>query len=177
MTSKPLPRRAEILRTVIAEADARRDGILPMDVDGVAESFGDELTLLGALQLKWHTRLAGRIERELASQPMDLESSVIAAWHITATELPGVLAIIDHYRAHPVDDAMSSAMSVSTAKEHILLSVMAGQSSASDAAAVRAGEEIARRARAGHIPPPVASTDSTEPPSIVQRLRAVLTAA
>ena len=44
-------------------ADARRDGLLPMDVTGVRETFGDELTLLGALQLRWHTRLSGHLER------------------------------------------------------------------------------------------------------------------
>ncbi len=176
MTGKPLPRRAEILRTVITEAATRRDGYLPMDVDGVAATFGDELTLLGALQLRWHTRLAGLIERELASQPMDLEASVISAWHTTATELPGVLSIIDHYRADPLDEAMASAMAVSTSKEHILLSVMSGRSSARDAGAARVGEQIAHRARASHTPPPVATLSSGHP-SLVQRLRAVLAAA
>ena len=34
-----------------------------MDVEGVGEAFADELDLLGALQLRWHTRLAGHIER------------------------------------------------------------------------------------------------------------------
>ena len=60
-----LPPPREILRDVIATADRRRDGRLPLDVAGVAETFGDELTLLGALQLRWHTRLARpSIERE-----------------------------------------------------------------------------------------------------------------
>ena len=77
MTWKSFHRRGEILRTVIATADASRDGVLPMDVEGVAETFGDELRLLGALQLRWHTRLAGRIERELMHQPMDLEGAVV----------------------------------------------------------------------------------------------------
>ena len=53
-------RRGEVLHAVIATADSRRDGALPLDVDGVADTFGDELALLGALQLRWHTRLAGR---------------------------------------------------------------------------------------------------------------------
>ena len=44
MTWTSFHRRGEILRAVIAAADPRRDGLLPMDVDGVAETFGDELT-------------------------------------------------------------------------------------------------------------------------------------
>jgi adenine-specific DNA glycosylase len=55
-----------------------------MELPGVAETFGDELTLLGALQLRWHTRLAGDIERELMGQPMDLEAAVTAAWRKSA---------------------------------------------------------------------------------------------
>lgn len=54
----------------VTTLDARRDGLLPMDVIGVAEAFGDELTLLGALQLRWHTRLAGRIEH-YTEHPLD----------------------------------------------------------------------------------------------------------
>lgn len=176
MTWNSFHRRGEILRIVIAEADARRDGHLPMDVDGVSETFGDELTLLGALQLRWHTRLAGRIERELMSQPMDLEAAVITAWQTTANELPGILAIIEHHRAHPLDDEMAATLQVSTAKEHNLLALMAGRSSASDAAGARVGEEIARRARASHhASRPVASHRA--PTSLVDRLKAALTAA
>jgi len=151
MTWKSFHHRGEILRTVTATADVRRDGILPMDVEGVAETFGDELSLLGALQLRWHTRLAGRIERELMSQPMDLERAVATAWQVTADELPGVRAIVDHYRAEPVDQAMEVAMAKSSDKERILLAVMAGRSSGQDAAAVRVGAEIENHARATHL--------------------------
>ena len=49
MTWKSFHNRGEILRSVIATAGVRRDGYLPMDVSGVAETFGDELTLLAAL--------------------------------------------------------------------------------------------------------------------------------
>lgn len=143
-------RRGEVLRDVLTTADARRDGILPMDVAGVAETFGDELTLLGALQLRWHTRLAGRIERELMAQPMDLESAVVAAWRSTAEEMPGVRAIIDRHRAEPLDERMAQAMAVSAAKEHVLLAAMAGRTSAGDALAARVGEQIADRARASY---------------------------
>lgn len=174
MTWKSFHHRGEVLRTVITEADARRDGHLPMHVEGVAETFRDELTLLGALTLRWHTRLAGRIERELMTQPMDLEAAVVDAWQATADDLPGVLAILDHYRADPLDDAMATAMTTSVAKEHRLLAVMAGRSSAGDALAARVGEQIADRARATRAPSPVTAAPST---SLVDRLRAVLHAA
>lgn len=174
MTWKSFHSRGEVLRTVITEADARRDGHLPMHVEGVAETFRDELTLLGALTLRWHTRLAGRIERELSTQPMDLEGAVIDAWRATAEELPGVLAILDHYRAEPLDDAMATAMTTSAAKEHVLLAVMAGRSSGGDAHAVHAGEMIAGRARDGQ---PLQVTTTPAPISLVDRLRAVLHAA
>jgi hypothetical protein len=144
------PRRGETLRAALAAADARRDGTLPMDVDGVAESFGDELSLLGALSLRWHTRLAGRIERELMTQPMDLESAVVAAWAATAREMPGVLAILDRHRAEPGDDAVARVMATTTAKEHVLLAAMAGRTSSGDARAAQVGAEIADRARAAY---------------------------
>ena len=126
MTWTSFHHRGEILRTVINTADERHDGALPMDLDGVRETFADELDLLGALQLKWHTRLAGRIERELMNQPMDLEAAVVTAWHRTADELPGVRAILDRHRQRPTDDAMAEMIAKSLAKEHQLLAVMAG---------------------------------------------------
>jgi hypothetical protein len=120
-----------------------------MEVEGVAETFGDELSLLGALQLRWHTRLAGRIEHELMNQPLDLEQAVVTAWQSAAAELPGVLAIVDRHRAFPLDDAMAVAMATSADKERALLAVMAGRSSGEGRAAARVGAEIEARARRG----------------------------
>ncbi len=178
MTWKSFHHRGEILRTVMTTADARRDGILPMGVEGVAEAFGDELSLLGALQLRWHTRLAGRIERELAGQPMDLESAVIAAWHDTEAQLPGVRAIIDHYVDQPTDPAMRTALTKAATKEHLLLAAMAGRmslGSSVDPAAVRVGAEIAARARATS---PLASSPAGAhaAPRILERIKAALAA-
>ncbi|QIK74083.1 hypothetical protein [Nocardioides piscis] len=181
MTWKSFHNRGEVLRSVMAAADARRDGHLPMDVDGVAETFADELTLLGALQLRWHTRLAGHIERELMSEPMDLEAGVVAAWQATARELPGVRAIIDRHRQAPLDADMAAAMRVSAGKEHAMLAVMAGRSSASDELAASVGEQIADRARAALASTSAAASGpkhlSPAPASMVDRLKAVLTAA
>src|SRR3954452_4594531 len=99
MTWEAFHHRGDVLRRVFDEVRTRRDGRLPMDVPGVAETFHDELDLLGALQLRWSSRLSGKIERDLSNQPMDLESAVIAAWRATADELPGIREIQDHYRA------------------------------------------------------------------------------
>jgi hypothetical protein len=174
MTWKSFHRRGEILRTVIATADRRRDGVLPMDVEGVAETFGDELSLLGALQLRWHTRLAGRIERELMHQPMDLERAVVTAWQATAEELPGIRAIVDHYRHEPRDGAMAEVMEKSAAKERILLAVMAGRVSAHDATAARVGEAIENSARATFRP--VRATGEPEAHGLLDRIKAALAA-
>ncbi|QZY28392.1 hypothetical protein [Nocardioides coralli] len=168
--------RGEILRDVTTTADARRDGLLPLDVEGVRASFRDELELLGALQLRWHTRLSGRIERELASQPLDLEQAVVTAWQATADELPGIRAILDHYRDQPVDAAMAEAMRTATAKEHTLLAVMAGRAGLGDAGAPRVGAAIEERARDGYRPPRPRKGGEHAAPGLVDRLRAVLAA-
>lgn len=178
MTWKSFHNRGEILRSVIATAAVRRDGTLPMDVPGVAETFGDELSLLAALQLKWHTRLAGHIERELVAQPMDLQEAVEVAWGHAADELPGVRLVLDTYRAEPLDEAMASAMAKATAKEHVLLAVMAGLSSVDDPKAAPLGARIEAAARARHAQPVTvpAPVERAEQPSLLERLKAVLAA-
>ena len=173
MTWTSFHRRGEVLREVIATADRRRDGRLPMDVAGVDETFADELALLGALQLRWHTRLAGRIERELLTEPLELEDAVVSAWHAAADELPGVRAILDRERTAPSTPATSEAMAKATAKEHVLLAMMAGRVSSPDATAARVGAEIEDRARATYRPAPV---EVEEPSGLLSRLKAVIAA-
>ncbi|QBR93814.1 hypothetical protein [Nocardioides euryhalodurans] len=174
MTWNAFHSRGEILRAVTVAADARRDGSLPLDVDGVRHVFADELELLGALQLRWHTRLAGRIERELMSQPLDLEAAVVRAWQQTAEDLPGIRAIIDQHRAHPLDDAMAEAMGTATAKEHTLLAVMAGRAGTLDTGAAAVGAAIEGRARATRRPG--RSPRHLGNPRLLDRIRAVLAA-
>jgi hypothetical protein len=173
MTWTSFHRRGEVLRGVIASANRRRDGRLPLDLPGVAETFGDELALLGALQLRWHPRLAGPIERALLADPMELDAAVVAAWHATADELPGVRAILDRRRTEPGTPAISEAMTKATAKEHILLAMMAGRVSTPDAAAARVGAEIEERARATYRPEPVSAVPAG---GLLGRLRAVIAA-
>jgi len=173
MTWTSFHRRGEILRDVIASADRRRDGRLPLDLPGVAETFGDEVALLGALQLRWHTRLAGHIERALLAEPLGLEDAVVDAWHATAHELPGVRAILDRERTDAGTPAAAEAMARATAKEHALLAMMAGRVSRPGAAAARVGAEIEERARATYRP---RRAVAESPGGLLGRLRAVLAA-
>lgn len=183
MTWKAFHNRGETLRSVIATAEVRRDGILPMDVAGVAETFADELDLLSALQLKWYTRLSGHIERIQANQPLALQDSVAIAWSNAAHELGGVRLILDHYLEHPIDERMAEAVATAAAKEHYLLAVMAGRTSLlEDATAHRIGAEIEQRARELHRDTPVITPESLEEEepeprgSLLSRLRAVVAA-
>lgn len=176
MTWKAFHSRGEILRGVVATASVRRDGILPMDLDGVAETFDDELDLLATLQLKWHTRLSGRIERALSDQPLDLTDAVAGAWADLAHEMVGVRLILDHYREHPVDETMRAVMAKATAKEHMYLALMAGRSNRNGDAARRVGAEIEEQARGLHAGRPVVTEVAPRSPSLLDRLRAVIAA-
>ena len=147
MTWTTFHHRGEVLRAVTEAADTRRDGLLPMDVTGVRDTFGDELTLLGALQLRWHTRLSGHLERGLLDQPDDLERAAVAAWHATADELPGIRLVLDHYRAEPLDGPMATACATAAAKERVLLAANAGRAGARTEDTVAAGLELEERAR------------------------------
>lgn len=152
MTWDALHRRGEVLRSVIDEADTRRDGILPMELAGVAETFGDELTLIGALQLRWHTRLGGVIEQALLERPRDLETAVLSAWRSAAAELAGIRAILDSYNETPTSEAMARALATAHRKDWVLMAAMAGRASAKDRRATAVGRDIERRARAAYQP-------------------------
>jgi hypothetical protein len=123
-----------------------------MDVPGVAETFGDEVALLGALQLRWHTRLAGHVERRLMDQPTDLESAVLRGWREAAAELAGVRAILDACVEQPSSPAMRDMLGTANRKDWALMAAMAGQASPGDARAAAVGRELERRARAAYRP-------------------------
>ncbi|MFL6155742.1 MAG: hypothetical protein ACJ72D_06625 [Marmoricola sp.] len=179
MTWNAFHHRGEILQTVIDVADARLDGKLPMDLRGVSEAFHDELDLIAALSLKWHARLSGNIERELMSQPLDLEAAITNAWRTTSTEAPGIRMIIDRYTESPSDPEMASALARAQEKEWLKLASAAGLANDESAAAARAGERVSTKARLG-VPAPVAAAatnvDVADSPSLVDRIRAVLAA-
>src|SRR3954466_11271725 len=117
MTWNTFHHRGAILQNVVETADARRDGVLPMPLPGLAETFRDELDLLAALQLKWHARLSGNIERALMGQPLDLEEAVASAWRVTSEQLPGVRMILDRYAETPTDPEMEAALTRANEKE------------------------------------------------------------
>lgn len=169
--------RGEVLRAVTDEADLRRDGALPTHLAGVTETFADELDLIGALQLRWHTRLSGMIERHLADQPMDLGTAVQDAWTATAVELPGVRAIIDRHLDSPTSPEMEQALARAVSKERVLLATMAGRASQAGPGAEAAGREIEEAARASYRPAaPMPATRPTGSAAFVARIKAVLAA-
>ena len=148
-------RRSDVLRAVVDEANLRRDGALPMRLPGVAETFRDEFDLIATLQLRWHTRLAGNIERARMEQPMDLESGVLTGWRSTATELVGVREILDHHTEHPLDPKMGDALKRAKRKDWMLMAAMAGQASVQDGRGAQVGRRLEQKARAGFRPPAV----------------------
>ena len=193
MTWNTFHHRGAILQTVVETADRRRDGVLPMQLPGVTETFRDELDLLAALQLKWNTRLSGNIERALSSQPLDLEGAVAAAWRRTSEQLPGVRMILDRYAETPSDPEMGAALARANEKEWIRLAAAAGLANDESAAAARAGRQVELRARReaaeaafqrsseellATATTDVAATTSDESvtPSLVERIKAVLAA-
>ena len=103
---------------------------------------------------------------------MDLEQAVVTAWHRTVDEMPGVRAVLDQHRAHPLDATMAQTTETAAAKEHVLLAVMAGLGGPADAGSVRVGERIAKRARATYVPADRVARE----PGLFDRLKAALAA-
>jgi len=196
MTWNTFHHRGAILQTVVETADQRRDGVLPMHLPGVDETFRGELDVLAALQLKWHARLSGNIERALMSQPLDLEDAIAAAWRRTSDQLPGVRKILDRYAEMPSDPEMAAALNRANEKEWIRLAAAAGLANDESAAAARAGRQVELRARteaaqesaqeseqqraqaSAELLLANATTDVDErvTPSLVDRIKAVLAA-
>jgi hypothetical protein len=176
MTWTSFHRRGDVLRRVIAAADARRDGVLPRDIDGASAVFDDDRDLLGALQISWTTRLMGRIERRQMNEPANLEAAVVAAWHDCYDELPGVRAILDRAREHP-DESVRLAMAKATRKERLALAVASGLGNADDDASLLVGTGVEERARASYLALDRRTVE--EPavrPSFLDRLKAALAA-
>ena len=146
-------------------ANSRLDGTLPMDVPGVTETFRDELDLVGALQLRWHSLMAGNIERALVQEPsgdetaavvgedVDLEHLVLTAWHAAREELAGVRLILDTCGEKPLSPEMAEALDIANRKDWALLAVMAGKASAQDADAAEVGRFLEHKVRRASFEP------------------------
>ena len=67
-------------------------------------------------------------------------------------------------------------MTKATGKEHLLLAVMAGQSSVADPKAAPIGAEIESRARDAHRHAVTMAAGPIEQPSLLERLKAVVAA-
>jgi hypothetical protein len=151
-----------------------------MHVEGVAQTFGDELTLLGALQLRWHTRLAALIERE-ASEPVDLPAAVVTAWTQAAQEMPGLRAVLDRCADQPSSTEMARMLAKASAKDWAMMAAMAGQAAPADPNAPEVGRALERRARKAYRPAPsgpVGRRRAQTPPrsSLLRRVKSVLAA-
>lgn len=157
-------RREAVLRTAMDLAEQRRDGVLAWEeLPDATAAFGTPDRLLSALQMRWHTRLAGAIERELAEQPADLERRVVHAWRRCAATMPGVRAVLD---AHA--DRLSGARQ----KDWRLLASAAGKAGLDTPGAARIGEQIERRARAVTVD----MTAATSRRTLLRRIRHALAA-
>lgn len=166
--------RGHVLREIETATAERGDGLLPMDLDGVSAVFDDEMDVLAALQLRWYTRLAGMIERELFDAPdANLEAAVIHAWHLTNDELPGVRAVLDHYTANPLDDAMRQSMATGRLKEHHLLALMAGLGGYGHELSIAVGGRLEQRARESYVPA-IEVVEEAERITILDRVRALV---
>ncbi len=172
-------RRGEVLREVVRAANTRLDGWLPDDVAGVTETFRDDLDLIGALQLHWHTLMAGNVERALAQEPGEttwalsdedttLELVVLRAWYAARQELAGVRLVLDAYGESPTSAEMGEALDVANRKEWALIAVMSGKASAQDSDAAEVGRHLEAKARRWKS---MAPDDSAEHPSLRERLR------
>jgi hypothetical protein len=183
MTWNTFHRRGEILQAVVEAADARLDGVLPVQLPGVDDTFHDELDLVAALWLKWNARLSGNIERALTGEPMDLEEAVASGWRVTRDQLPGVRLVLDRYVESPTGPDMAAALERARDKEWCRLAAAAGLANDESPAAARAGRQIELRARladAGSTAPSPSAAAPTNldegPPSLVDRIKAVLAA-
>jgi hypothetical protein len=136
MTWDAYHRRDAALRSAIAVLDRRRDGRLPWpELDAARDAFDSPTDLLLALQMRWHTRLAGHVDRVLVGQPMDLRAAVVDAWRAATADLPGVRAVLDTHDDEP-------ALRAARGKELAYLASAADLADLADPRAVAIGRDI-----------------------------------
>lgn len=164
------PRRDEVLAEVIAEAERRLDGVLPLEVAGVEQTFKDAATLASALHLRWHATLASQVERALLELPDDPERAVVRAWGRAARDLPGVRLLLDAERERS-EGAARTQWERRTARQQQWLAQQAGlveERRSLDQESVALGAELEAAARLYFDP-----RRPHRRPSLARRLRAV----
>ncbi|WP_110239218.1 hypothetical protein [Nocardioides gilvus] len=167
------PRRDEVLRAVVEEADRRLDGVVPMDVAGVQQTFRDADTLADVLYVRWQAALAAEVERALSEGPDDPEAAVVRAWRRTIRALPGVRMVLDTH-AEQASGARSEKIQRRRARQHQWLAQQAGLAPlipGVDEEAVLLGADLEEAGRRYYVP----GQRPVRPP-LLKRLRAALAA-
>lgn len=129
MKKHPRPTRASVLHAVIEEIQARNDGQIPTDVDGIDAFFHDTGDLADALLLRWHTRLTASLEGGLVGDPESRREAVIEAWRHCAQTYRGVRMVIDQLVADPPTEAIDNAVRTTTSNDWAAMAVAAGLAS------------------------------------------------
>ena len=152
MTWNAFHHRGDVLRTVVDEAEPRRDGVLPMELPGVTETFGDALAP-GRRPAAALAHPPGRRASSAPSldQPDDLESAVVAAWRDAAAELAGVRLILDAAARRAGRPATGDALEQAHRKDVVLMAAMAGLANGADPAAVRSRRSGSRSGHASRL--------------------------
>jgi len=146
MTVPVYRQRYRVLQALIQEMDVRLDGAIPRHVLGLSEAFEDDVALVGALQMRWYTRLGGHIDIE-QERLHDLDQAVVAAWRLTRAELPGVRLALDRVLEDPTSPQMRLVLEKARRNEHIMLALKAGLTWFHDDRAAALGADLERIAR------------------------------
>lgn len=170
MSWSPTPR-DQVLAEVIAEADRRLDGQVPVDVAGVDRTFKDARVLADVLQVRWSATLAAHLDRALAELPGDAPRAVVRAWRRTARDLPGIRLVLDRRRTVAADRELERLLRRER-RERQMLAVAAGLARPSrlpDDDAVEEGEKLEAAGRRYFDP-----HHRRPRPSLVQKIRAAV---
>lgn len=168
--------RDDVIREIVEVANSRRDGVLPREIPGVSAYFADDLALVGALQLKWHTRLNGHIERAQLDNPFDLEAAVITGWQNAYAELGGVRLVLDGFVADPASPEMAHSLKVANAKDWSLMAAAAGLADMLDPAAAHIGANLEDQARSSYRTPKLSVPTQQRRHGLLDKLRSALAA-
>ncbi len=176
MKTHPSPTRASVLHAVIEEMQARNDGRIPTDVDGVDAFFHDTEDLTDALLLRWHTQLTASLEGGLVGDPEDRQEAAVEAWRQAAQTYRGVRRVIDELAAHPPTEAIAHAVRATTYNDWAAMAVAAGLASDFDRAASRVGQalELEARRRDDLVSPPPAEVARPQQCGALARFKKML---